>query len=460
MLQHSLLPERLPLVPGMATAARYLPGGAGVDIGGDWYDVMQLPDGDGRSGHGRRRRQGERGRFAHGAAPQRPPGLRLRGASRPATSWTASTVSCSTPAPTTWPRWSTPSSTPRAVSSGWPTPATRRRCCAADGRAPGCSTARTARRSGRCRPPAMPRGAPCSRPGTTLLLYTDGLVEDRDDVARTRASTGLRTAATDGPARTRRPLFAHRARHSRRRPERRRRRPPGRADHALDDRLHLRVPAQPGVLSPLRATLRRWLIQAGASETEAYELLTACGEACTNAIRHASGPLRSDFEVEAAIVDGASRSGSVTGVVAETARGRRREGPAHHRGLRRRPRGHPRAPQGTEVRMRRRLAGTVPFRRPGSSCDDRPRHRDRPPRRRRRRPARGRHRPGQHADHVGQGPRERPQRRHRPRRRPLGGPLHRQRRRPHAVHVRPVPARLPPGHGHRPAPRSRRSGSC
>ena len=73
---------------------------------------------------------------------------------------------------------------------------------------------------------------------------------------------------------------------------------------ALEDHLHLRVPAQPGALAPLRATLRRWLSRAGASEVEAYEVLTACGEACTNAIRHASGPLRSEFEVEAAVVEG------------------------------------------------------------------------------------------------------------------------------------------------------------
>ena len=44
-LQQSLLPERLPDIPGLATAARYVPGGPDVDIGGDWYDVMQLPGG-------------------------------------------------------------------------------------------------------------------------------------------------------------------------------------------------------------------------------------------------------------------------------------------------------------------------------------------------------------------------------------------------------------------------------
>ena len=42
-LQQSLLPERLPEIPGLTTAARYVPGGPDIDIGGDWYDVIQLP---------------------------------------------------------------------------------------------------------------------------------------------------------------------------------------------------------------------------------------------------------------------------------------------------------------------------------------------------------------------------------------------------------------------------------
>jgi serine phosphatase RsbU (regulator of sigma subunit) len=41
-LQHSLLPEALPDTPGLAMAARYIAGAADVDIGGDWYDVVQL----------------------------------------------------------------------------------------------------------------------------------------------------------------------------------------------------------------------------------------------------------------------------------------------------------------------------------------------------------------------------------------------------------------------------------
>ncbi|MGH3992267.1 MAG: PAS domain S-box protein, partial [Pseudonocardiaceae bacterium] len=43
MLQRSLLPDRLPILPGVKIAARYLPGGA--DVGGDWYDAIPLEDG-------------------------------------------------------------------------------------------------------------------------------------------------------------------------------------------------------------------------------------------------------------------------------------------------------------------------------------------------------------------------------------------------------------------------------
>ncbi len=44
-LQHALLPHRLPDVPGLVTAARYLPGTIGMEIGGDWYDVIVTEQG-------------------------------------------------------------------------------------------------------------------------------------------------------------------------------------------------------------------------------------------------------------------------------------------------------------------------------------------------------------------------------------------------------------------------------
>jgi PAS domain S-box-containing protein len=41
VLQHSMLPDALPDIPGLSLCARYLPGGR-VDVGGDWYDVIPL----------------------------------------------------------------------------------------------------------------------------------------------------------------------------------------------------------------------------------------------------------------------------------------------------------------------------------------------------------------------------------------------------------------------------------
>jgi serine phosphatase RsbU (regulator of sigma subunit) len=43
-LQRSLLPETLPDTPGLVLAARYIAGADDVEIGGDWYDVVQLDE--------------------------------------------------------------------------------------------------------------------------------------------------------------------------------------------------------------------------------------------------------------------------------------------------------------------------------------------------------------------------------------------------------------------------------
>ncbi|MDH6622508.1 PAS domain-containing protein/anti-sigma regulatory factor (Ser/Thr protein kinase) [Streptomyces sp. LBL] len=44
MLQRSLLPRRLPELPGCAAVARYLPARRGLRVGGDWYDVIALSE--------------------------------------------------------------------------------------------------------------------------------------------------------------------------------------------------------------------------------------------------------------------------------------------------------------------------------------------------------------------------------------------------------------------------------
>ncbi|MEV6005913.1 SpoIIE family protein phosphatase [Streptomyces sp. NPDC051976] len=44
-LQRTMLPAREPGIDGMAVAARYVPTGGGLQVGGDWYDVIELPSG-------------------------------------------------------------------------------------------------------------------------------------------------------------------------------------------------------------------------------------------------------------------------------------------------------------------------------------------------------------------------------------------------------------------------------
>ncbi|WP_406175037.1 SpoIIE family protein phosphatase [Streptomyces sp. NBC_00996] len=41
-LQRGLLPHDLPVLPAVTAAARYLPAGGGIEVGGDWYDVISL----------------------------------------------------------------------------------------------------------------------------------------------------------------------------------------------------------------------------------------------------------------------------------------------------------------------------------------------------------------------------------------------------------------------------------
>ncbi|MFS0694219.1 SpoIIE family protein phosphatase [Streptomyces nitrosporeus] len=44
-LQRTMMPSLGPGVPGLTVAARYVPTGGGLQIGGDWYDVIPLPNG-------------------------------------------------------------------------------------------------------------------------------------------------------------------------------------------------------------------------------------------------------------------------------------------------------------------------------------------------------------------------------------------------------------------------------
>ena len=44
-LQHALLPDTIPAFAGLEVSARYVPGISGIDVGGDWYDLVELDTG-------------------------------------------------------------------------------------------------------------------------------------------------------------------------------------------------------------------------------------------------------------------------------------------------------------------------------------------------------------------------------------------------------------------------------
>lgn len=106
-LQRAMLPRSLPELPGVSAAARYLPSTEGMQIGGDWYDLIALPHGPGRAGDRRRAGAQRRGQRGDGPAPQRAAGVRHRRA-RPgghpgqdqAGCWPSLTPTCSPPAST------------------------------------------------------------------------------------------------------------------------------------------------------------------------------------------------------------------------------------------------------------------------------------------------------------------------------------------------------------------------
>jgi len=72
----------------------------------------------------------------------------------------------------------------------------------------------------------------------------------------------------------------------------------------LADHLSTRWQATPESLAPIRYLLRRWLLNRGASEDEAFDITVASQEACANAIEHAYGPGLADFTVAANYDDG------------------------------------------------------------------------------------------------------------------------------------------------------------
>jgi PAS domain S-box-containing protein len=299
VLQRSLLPQRLPDVPGLNVAARYNPGGAGMEVGGDWYDVTPLGGGQvavsigdviGRGlraaavmGHLRAalRAYAVEG-HSPGEALKRLNDLIIHGGGNMATA-----------AQMTW----DPSGSLRVASAGHPPPL----LLGPDG------DARLIDEVGGAALGVMPftsyeETSVELPPGARVVLYTDGLVERRGD-SLDRSFERLIEAARNAPPGA--DSLAERLLE---------RLLGGKTD---DDaallvleapprgaRLELELPVAPESLGVARTHLRRWLLEHGAEHDTVEAIVVASGEAASNVIEHAYGPGSATFRLEAERDDG------------------------------------------------------------------------------------------------------------------------------------------------------------
>ena len=354
-LQRTLLPQELIDVPGFEVAARYLPAAQATRLGGDWYDVFPLAGGRigmvvgdvvGRGVPAAALMAQLRTALRAYAFDGNRPGDVVERVNRlllylePATMTTAAFLVLDPEADSL-----------TAVCAGHPPPLV----LDADGSArfldldPDVALGV----SGASRYRERQRDLPA---GSTLVLYTDGVVEVRGEpldagLERLRRLVesaggegveGICDAVVDRLTRKGRPsddvaLLAARV-------------------VPLEDRLVTTWPAQADALAGLRHLLRRWLRHHGASEDETYDITVAAQEASANAVEHAYAPGERAFEVEA------SQSGGSVEVVVRD-RGQWRAPRGEHRG-----RGLPmmqalvdsvdveQTPEGTVVKLRRALA--------------------------------------------------------------------------------------------------------
>ena len=180
ILQRSLLPESLPEVEGLRFAARYEPAAPGLEVGGDWYEVVRSDDGTIGLTIGDVAGRGIRAASVMGRIRPALRGLIADG-HRPAQAMErldSLIKEADRPEMTTVFHLRYDPATPPASTCA---PAIRRRCC-------GTRTARVVELRGGGSPPlgildgirfqADRVEVPA---GSLLLLYTDGLIERRGD---------------------------------------------------------------------------------------------------------------------------------------------------------------------------------------------------------------------------------------------------------------------------------------
>ena len=295
-LQRSVLPASLPRVEGMQLAARYLPGTAGVAVGGDWFDAIRLQDGQLGLVVGDVVGKGVQAAATMGQLRN---GLRAFSLDRMKPSSTLTRLN-------------------RLAEEIMETAFATVVYAVIDG------DARVCRYSAAGHPPPLVvfpdrraefleggRGLPLGAGtetrytqeivdlpvGSTLVLYSDGLVERRGesiDVGLER----LRLAVLHGPREPER-LVEHLLQ-----------RLVGSGERGDDiallavrllaiapQPLHLRVPSDIGSLDVVRDVMRSWLAGAPVSGPEAHEIVLAVWEACANAIEHAVDPREDILQV-------------------------------------------------------------------------------------------------------------------------------------------------------------------
>jgi signal transduction histidine kinase/DNA-binding response OmpR family regulator len=301
-LQHSLLPQSLPRVPGAVVASRYLPGSNEAEVGGDWYDVIAAP--------------GDRlflvigdvvGKGVQAAAVMG----QLRNALR---AYILEGFDCGEAltrlnrlvdnlgrrqfATVLCARFEPATGRLHYSSAGHPPPVLVRPG------SPGEFLYSTALGPpiGALADASYPTRVTGLPPGGRLLLYTDGLVEDR----RAGIDDGLGMLVADAA----RPadhvedlldaLLAKASGHTRR------------DDIALlalqatePGEFALRLPADPGRLSVLRRRLEDFLTGHGVPETDVFDLTVAVSEAAANAIEHPVDPAEPVISVAASLTGNA-----------------------------------------------------------------------------------------------------------------------------------------------------------
>ena len=322
-LQRSLLPDLLPNLAGIDAAARYLP--ARDEVGGDWYDVIDLPGGlvglaiGDVAGHGLRAaalmgqlRTGLRAYALEG----HPPGETLKRLDR-----MLQTISGRGMATAAYAVVDPVTGTLHYANAGHPPPVLVR-----GGEEAILLDVSSAPPLGALPFASYHEVEATLEPGDTVLLYTDGLVERRrepltDGLERLRALTAVRATADQLCQHVTEELVPAGG---------------GEDDIAVvalrimpvEAVVRVRFAADPQVLSQMRRMLGRWLQAHGAQPSEVADITLACGEACANAIEHAYGPGAAYFELEAD-----HQEGLVTVRVRDTGRWRTPRGGHRGRGL-------------------------------------------------------------------------------------------------------------------------------